>query len=147
MIGEQDVKSLEALILAIRRDYSAWRTTTFPWFRGEPLQIRYPLLPKLYRKPRGRPHHDENRLLQQFRMKAPSLGLMSTPPREHTDQWLFLAQHVGLPTRLLDWTEGLFIALHFALLEKSPVIWMLDPVELNRRASRASLMDNDFQLT
>jgi hypothetical protein len=80
-------------------------------------------------------------------MKAPSLGLLNTPPRDHTDEWLFLAQHVGLPTRLLDWTEGLFIALYFALLEDEPVIWMLDPIELNRRSCVETINDNVFPLT
>ena len=71
---------------------------------------------------------------------------MNTPLREHTDEWLFLAQHVGLPTRLLDWTEGLFVALYFALLEKEPTIWMLDPIELNRRSSSEPIEDNIFPL-
>jgi hypothetical protein len=55
------------------------------------------------------------------------------PIREHTDQWLFLARHAGLPTRLLDWSEGALVALHFALKEdkKKPVVWMLNPFELN----------------
>src|ERR1700730_11420952 len=56
------------------------------------------------------------------------------PDVERTDQWLFLARHAGLPTRLLDRTEGALIGLHFALKEKEPVIWMLNPLELNELA-------------
>ena len=56
------------------------------------------------------------------------------PDVERTDQWLFLARHAGVPTRLLDWTEGALIGLHFALQEneKEPVVWMLNPLEMNR---------------
>jgi len=141
------VSSIEELISEVRGDYLSWETGTFPWFRGEPLGVETPLLPKLYR-PRGDgKSHNENRLIQSFRIKAPSLGLMSTPPRANTDEWLFLAQHVGLPTRLLDWTEGLFIALYFALLEEEPVVWMLDPIELNRKSSNKPISDNVFPLT
>ena len=101
-------------------------------------------MPKQYRPGVGGKRHNENRLLQQFRMKAPSLGLMDTLDRNHTDEWLFLALHVSLPTRLLDWTEGLFIALYFALLENKPTIWMLDPIELNQRSSDEPIEDFSF---
>lgn len=88
-------------------------------------------MPKLYRVATDGRRHNENRLLQNFRLKAPTLGLREIPNRDETDQWLFLAQHFGLPTRLLDWTESLLAALYFALKAKDPVVWMLDPIELN----------------
>lgn len=141
------ISSLEELIHEVLSDFREWESGSVPWFRGEPRDIETPLLPRLFRVEDGR-KHDEIKLLQHFRMKAPSLGLPYVPPREYVDQWLFLAQHVRLPTRLLDWTEGLLIALHFALYTHEPgaIIWMLDPDELNRK-SYGTFKDGDYALT
>lgn len=46
--------------------------------------------------------------------------------------WLFLMQHYGLPTRLLDWSESLLTASFFAVFnhrehEHSGCVWVLNP--------------------
>jgi len=122
----ETIASIPELLHAVKEDSSTWGKGIRPWFRGEP-ESKTPVLPSLYRG-----EHDEDLLLQHFRLKASVYGLRHTPPRDrHTDQWLFLAQHHGLPTRLLDWTEGALVALLFALQEKSPVLWMLNPIAMN----------------
>jgi FRG domain len=128
------IKRIEDFIVAVREDCSGWNPEDPKWFRGEP-QSTTALVPTLYR--RG-PTQSENALLQMFRARASGYYDM-VPIREHTDQWLFLARHVGLPTRLLDWSESALVALHFALREDSPVIWTLNPLELNQLSYDPSL--------
>lgn len=133
------IKSVEHLIVAIREDSAAWPLEQPRWFRGEP-GSEHPLMPTLYRLGLG---GRENPLLQTFRVRAPGYA-DSVPDREATDQWLFLARHAGLPTRLLDWSEGALIALHFALKEENPIVWMLNPLQLNYLACGNALDGGEF---
>jgi hypothetical protein len=100
------------------------------WFRGH-ADATWKLLPSLTRTA----HPDaEVALIKRFKQNAYSIMGTDAPKEEW--HWLFLMQHHGAPTRLLDWSENPLVALYFAVSEaahdaKDGDVWCLDPVGLN----------------
>jgi hypothetical protein len=120
------IRTARQYVDTILEEVDKWRVYKHPWFRGESGNDR-PLTPKIADHDSGH----ENYLLQSFRRKAG--GLSNAPPRDQTDIWLFWAQHHGIPTRLLDWSESALAALYFAVNRrcKNPRVYLLDPHHLN----------------
>jgi hypothetical protein len=109
-----------------------------PWFRGHQ-RADWKLQPKLYRDYGPRlvdMLHIEDEIREEFVVRAPALSHIK--PAEQSDwDWYFLMQHFGAPTRLLDWSEGAFIGLYFAVRDNpgfyDAAVWVLDPYKLNER--------------
>lgn len=86
------------------------------FFRGEGRDY-YSLIPKIGRIIKSNfslGYFDEETILERFKNNA--IGLVSAIPQNEWE-WLALAQHHGLPTRLLDWTTNPLVALYFAVSE------------------------------
>lgn len=108
------------------------------WYRGS-TNADYHLVPSLGRQPYQLLH--ERALINAFKQNAVQF-LEQRPQSEW--EWLFLARHHAVPTRLLDWTESPLIGLYFATHSLGTVgrndrrdaaLWFLLPAVLNQEAS------------
>jgi hypothetical protein len=98
------------------------------WFRGVK-NADLPLMPGAY----WRKDYSELDSLLQFSQEGRAFADVG-----EIDDWktYYLAQHNGVPTRLLDWTENFITALFFATDgwdgETKPCIWIIRPCCINQ---------------
>lgn len=116
---------LQELLFKDSYDPSISRHRSKYAFRGL-ADISYELETSLSRL-KNRPVEMEKHLIRNFRKYSP-INAVSEDKLWH---WLALAQHHGLPTRLLDWTFSPYVALHFATeqvekYDRDGAIWCVD---------------------
>ena len=106
----------------------------YPVYRGQ-ANCAWNLRPSLFVKQQSKSwnledlRRIENNIYFDFTINAKGILNPNTPSWET----LFQMRHYGFPTRILDWTESLNIAIYFAVygVGDSPCIWVLKPHDLN----------------
>jgi hypothetical protein len=112
------------------------------WFRGVG-DTDYQLIPSLYRHPEYKSKEEllelEKKIIIRFQERA--IPYLNSPLTRNWE-YIFLMQHYGVPTRLLDWTENPLFALFFALTSakkentgnysKPAAVWVVSPRPWNQ---------------
>jgi len=117
-----EVTSLSGLIEVATNLYNGDRVI----FRGQTTEREWPLVPSGGRNTdRSQFLQQEKEILEQFRRE--SIPYVDVVPATYW-QWLALAQHCRLPTRLLDWTRNPLVGLWFAVKDPATkdepgVVW------------------------
>lgn len=86
--------------------------------------------------------------IEEFKRHAPLLA-EKVPKNDDYISWLFLMQHHGAPTKLLDWTENALIATYFAVCNNigcDGELWALNPNSLNAHSSIDGIPSLDHQI-
>jgi hypothetical protein len=126
------------LILGDNSEFGRWFSdVSLPpvWFRGHS-DARWKLEPGIFRRGKdGEYLYDEYNMLMEMRLMRP-LEVEAYPT---TFEWLVMCQHYGLPTRLLDWSESVIVALFFTTHDdsKDGALFALHPYGLNRQTTFA----------
>lgn len=110
------------------------------WFRGHACDF-YRLEPSIYRAPFNA--RKEESFMELFKAK----GVKFFANKTNYYEWLFIMQHYGTPTRMLDWSESAIVGIAFATQyrpnddkskDSDAVVWCLDPFALNKIANYGS---------
>ncbi|HDT6088482.1 FRG domain-containing protein [Raoultella ornithinolytica] len=104
------------------------------WFRGHS-DVSFKLLPSLFRPVSGtqNQYYDEAQLIDEITRRFPIVR----DKNKSIIELLIYAQHYGIPTRLLDWTENLLVALYFCCSEhqqKDGVVYILNPSKIQKHS-------------
>jgi len=128
------VKDLATFMSTVGELRSAWSNVDPPfeqheelWFRGEERwNDKTRLCPKIYRPlktkettydllPMDKILDIDEDIHREFMRLGATLSDWKSNEWEEAWYWYYVMQHYDAPTRLLDWTDGALIALHFAL--------------------------------
>jgi hypothetical protein len=103
------------------------------WFRGHS-NVEYKLAPSALRYVE-KDKIDRALAIVTDMKRYLEMKLLRPPSVDDELGWMQVAQHYGLPTRLLDWTQNAAVALFFACrdqLESDGLVVILNPIELNQ---------------
>ncbi|WP_133469016.1 FRG domain-containing protein [Paraglaciecola marina] len=127
----KEINSIQDLLVELAADNDGYNGSI--WYRGQANQD-WQLTPGYLRL---NTPPSESTLIKKFKQSAAML--IDTSPNQSFD-WLFLMQHYGVPTRLLDWSESPLVGLYFAVENflnhpgTEAALWSLRPSELNKNA-------------
>lgn len=106
------------------------------WFRGHSMS-KYRLCPSALRYSEAKKRDSALALVSEMR-RFLEMKLPRPPAADDHLGWMQVAQHYGIPTRLLDWTQNAAVALFFACcshLDSDGLVVILNPIELNQHVS------------
>jgi len=112
------------------------------WFRGHANKA-WGLSPSISRG-RTDPIVDEFRYFKQFKQDA--ARVINDLPLDEWG-WMFLMQHYGVPTRLLDFSENPLVALFFAVCsheDEDGALIVIEPAKWNKEKGHCGICDGDI---
>jgi len=136
-----EINTVQDLLEELAKHQKSQNENHSTWYRGQASK-EWKLIPCYLRSERIQP---ESSLLTRFKQSAAML--LDSSPKQSFD-WLFLMQHYGVPTRLLDWSESPLVALYFAVEnidvhgDEDGALWLINPSELNKH-SRINNIDEE----
>ena len=109
------------------------------WFRGHS-ETYGELVPGAFRKNNLGIFNSskETTFTEEFKRQAPAFSDFIPEEINHLE-WLFIMQHYGCPTRLLDWSQNILVALYFIVksnFKKDGELWIIEPEILNEISKR-----------
>jgi len=132
------------------------------WFRGQKQfnqpsnrpEDRWDLIPSIARKP----YNPLMEVIFMSKFKSYAIPFVQELPSFPIPNgqaaywhWLFLMQHYGVPTRIMDWSRDALTGLFFALegrgdkeRGKDAAVWILNPVRLNEAFSFYSFVNPGY---